>query len=143
MKVLQLMLLVSAMPTAAGAQAPTPPPNFVYELDGRRDPFVSLVNRGTGSGSESSPRTRPEGVAGVLVDEIVVRGILQSPAGRLAMIGTPTGRNYTVRPGDRLLDGSVRAITQEAVVLLQEIKDPLSLAKQREVRKYIRSAEAR
>jgi hypothetical protein len=46
-----------------------------------------------------------------------------------------------VRTGDRLLDGTVRAITQSAVVILQQVNDPLSLEKQREVRKVLRQTE--
>jgi hypothetical protein len=118
--------------------APTPASNYTYELDGRRDPFVSLVNRGSESGTPST-RVRPEGAAGILVDEVVVRGIVQSRGGYVAMIGSPSGRTYSIRPGDRLLDGSVRAITPQAVVLMQEVNDPLSLQKQREVRKFLRA----
>jgi hypothetical protein len=36
------------------------------------------------------------------------------------------------------LDGNVHSINAQAVVLLQEVSDPLSLQKQREVRKYLR-----
>jgi Tfp pilus assembly protein PilP len=118
--------------------APTPAANYTYEPDGRRDPFVSLVNRGSESGTAST-RVRPEGAAGILVDEVVVRGIVQSRGGYVAMIGSPSGRTYSIRPGDRLLDGSVRAITPQAVVLMQEVNDPLSLQKQREVRKFLRA----
>lgn len=125
-------------PPPATEAAPTPPPNYAYSPAGRRDPFVSLVNRGTGSSAGMPGGTRPEGVAGILVDEVVVRGIMQSRGNWVAMIGTPSGRTYSVRPGDRLMDGSVRAITAQAVVLMQEVNDPLSLEKQREVRKYLR-----
>ena len=54
------------------------------------------------------------------------------------MIAAPSGRTYSIRPGDRLMDGSVRTITAQSVVLMQEVNDPLSLEKQREVRKYLR-----
>ena len=67
-----------------------------------------------------------------------VRGILESRGGFVAMIAAPNGRTYNVRPGDRLLDGSVRTITAQAVVFMQEVSDPLSLEKQREVRKPLR-----
>ncbi|MDP2389138.1 MAG: hypothetical protein Q8N52_02325, partial [Acidobacteriota bacterium] len=37
-----------AAPAAApGPPLPAPPPNFQYSPDGRRDPFVDLVNRGS------------------------------------------------------------------------------------------------
>ena len=37
------------------------------------------------------------------------------------------------------MDGTIRAITNQAVVLMQEVNDPLSLEKQREVRKSLRA----
>ena len=51
---------------------------------------------------------------------------------------TAVGTVLAVRPGDRLMDGSVSTITAQAVVLMQEVNDPLSLEKQREVRKFLR-----
>ena len=117
---------------------PTPPPNYAYEPENRRDPFLSLVNRGTDARPAMAGGTRPEGLPGILVEEVVVRGILHTKQGWIAMIGLPSGRTHTVRPGDRLMDGSVRAITAQAVLLMQEVNDPLSLEKQREVRKFLR-----
>jgi Tfp pilus assembly protein PilP len=117
---------------------PTPAPNYAYEPEDRRDPFLSLVNRGSDARPAADRGVRLEGLPGILVDEVVVRGILQTKAGWIAMIGLPSGRTHTVRPGDRLMDGSIRAITAQAVVLMQEVNDPLSLEKQREVRKFLR-----
>jgi Tfp pilus assembly protein PilP len=122
----------------ASANAPTPPPNYVYSPEGRRDPFLNLVNRGFDGRAADSPRTRPDGIAGILVDEVVVRGILQSQGNWVAMIGSPSGRTYSIRSGDRLMDGNVKSITPQALVLMKEVNDPLSLQKQREVRKYLR-----
>jgi hypothetical protein len=119
--------------------APVPPPNYEYARDGRPDPFVSLVNKGTDAvGGRNVPLVRPDGVAGILVDEVVVRGVIESRGSWLAMVGTTTGRTYAVRPGDRLMDGSVRAITRESIVLLQDVNEPLAREKHREVRKYLR-----
>ena len=117
---------------------PTPPSNYAYAPEGRRDPFVSLINRGS-TGQKGAPGgMRAEGIRGILVDEVTVRGIFQTRGTWVAMIASPSGRSYSIRPGDRLMDGSVRTINAQAVVLMQEINDPLSLEKQREVRKYLR-----
>jgi hypothetical protein len=43
--------------------------------------------------------------------------------------------------GDKLLDGSIRSITADAMVILQQVNDPLTLEKQREVRKLLRQTE--
>jgi Tfp pilus assembly protein PilP len=125
-------------PQAPAEAAPAPPANYAYDASGRRDPFVSLIDRGLETQATQPKGTRPEGVAGVLVDEVALRGIVQSRGTWVAMIAAPNGRNYTIRSGDRLMDGSVRAINGQAVVLMQEVNDPLSLEKQREVRKQLR-----
>ena len=68
-----------------------------------------------------------KGIDGILVEEVVVKGIVQTRGAWVAMIAAPSGRTYSVRPGDRLMDGNVRTITAQSVVLLQEVNDPLSL----------------
>lgn len=125
-----------------GPPLPAPPPNFQYTPDGRRDPFVDLVNRGadTVRGNNASAK-RPEGVPGLETNALVVRGILQSRGAFLAMVAGPDGKVYTVRAGDKLFDGVIRSITAQVVVILQEVNDPLSLEKQREVRKFLRGGE--
>ena len=128
-----------ATPAVPPAEAPpAPPANFEYQPEGRRDPFLSLVNRGTDAGAGMPAGARPEGVAGITVEEVAVRGILQSRGGWIAMIAAPSGRAYTIKTGDRLMDGVVRAINAKSVILMQEVNDPLSLEKQREVRKFLR-----
>lgn len=46
-----------------------------------------------------------------------------------------------MHPGDKLLDGTIKAITPQGLVVVQEVNDPLSLVKQREIRKLLRSLE--
>ena len=131
-----------AAPGAKKAELPTPPPNFEYTAQGRRDPFISLLDRGDdGTGSDSKSAKRADGVPGMLTAELNVRGIVQTRGAWVAMVGGPDGKVYTVRAGDRLADGVVRQVTATTVVILQEVNDPLSLEKQREVRKFLRGGE--
>ena len=132
-----------APPAAAPAVAlPSPPPNFQYDAEGRRDPFLDLVNRGTDAVRGANPSARrPDGVPGLETNAIVVRGIRQSRGAWLAMVAGADGKVHTVRAGDKLFDGVIRTITAQAVVILQEVNDPLSLDKQREVRKFLRGGE--
>jgi Tfp pilus assembly protein PilP len=136
----------AAAPTTAAAAAaanlPSPPADFQYTPDGRRDPFLSLVNRGidaTASGRTSA--RRPDGVGGLETATLVVKGTLQSRGAWVAMVAGPDGKVFTVRAGDRLFDGVIRTVTAQTVVILQEVNDPLSLDKQREVRKFLRGGE--
>ncbi len=128
--------------TAPKPALPSPPPNFQYSSEGRRDPFLDLVNRGTDAVRGASATTkRPEGVPGLETNGLVVRGIVQSRGAWLAMVAGPDGKVFTVRSGDKLFDGVIRTITAQVVVILQQVNDPLSLEKQREVRKFLRGGE--
>ena len=128
---------------AAGTQtaAPVEPPStFSYDPEGRRDPFLSLLGRGN---DPANPGSRPPGVPGLLIADVTVKGILRSPGGFMAMIQSPDSKTYVVRPGDRLFDGSVKSIVHDKVVFSQDVNDPLSLVKQREIPKPVRAADGR
>lgn len=131
-----------AAPAAAPADnLPSPPKNFTYAADGRRDPFQTLA-RGVATVTVPAESLRPSGAAGLLVDELKVRGIVKSTGAFVAMVSGPaTGQSYTVKPGSRLFDGTIQTITANEVVILQQVSDPLSLQKQREVRKRLRTQE--
>jgi len=73
--------------------------------------------------------------------EISVRGIMQSRGALVAMVQGPDNRTYIVHQGDKLLDGTIKTIMPTGLVVAQEVNDPLSLVKQREVRKLLRSLE--
>lgn len=142
-------LLVAAA-VAAGAQAPAPAPappsrtlpatpqGYTYNPEGRRDPFVSLLNRGTEQRQQSP---RPEGLTGLSVNDISIRGIVANRGSYIAMIEAPEARTYIVRTGDKLYDATVKAVLADAVVFVQQVTDPLSLVKQREIRKPLRPTE--
>ena len=128
-------------PSASAAPASTPvepPAGFTYDAEGRRDPFLSLIGRG------NDPRTatvRPAGVPGLMIADVTVKGIVRNRGGFIAMIAGSDSKTYIVRPGDRLFDGSVKSIVQDKVIFSQDVNDPLSLVKQREIPKPVRQAE--
>jgi hypothetical protein len=129
----------SGTPAVAAAPAGAPPaPAYSYSPEGRRDPFISLAGRG----SDGKPTgTRPAGIAGLLINEVGIKGIVRDHSGFIAMVQGPDNRTYVIRAGDRLMDGTVKAIVQDAVVFSQDVNDPLSLVKQKEIRKNMRSPE--
>ena len=116
------------------------PPGFTYNQEGRRDPFVSLLRRGTDVRGNTAQR--PAGLAGLAVGEVTLRGTVRSRGAFVAILQGADQKTYIVRPGDKLFDGTVRTVTQNDVVILQQVNDPLSLEKQREVRKVLRQIEA-
>jgi hypothetical protein len=115
------------------------PRGYDYEPQGRRDPFVSLIRRGA-EVQGSAPAARPAGLAGLSTGEVSLRGTIKGRDGFVAMLQGADNKTYLVRVGDRLLDGTVRTITADAVVILQRVDDPLSVDTVREVRKVLRQA---
>jgi len=112
---------------------------YTYDPAGRRDPFLNLL--GSGTNTNKGPVRRVDGPAGMSIGEISVRGIMQSRGAYLAMIQGPDKKNYIVRQGDKLLDGTIKTITALEIVVLQDVNDPLSLVKTREVHKPLRTIE--
>lgn len=127
--------LPSSQPVSKPAEAGAP---FTYNPEGRRDPFVSLIGKGS---DPKNAGTRPPGVPGLLINEVSVKGIVRNSTGFVAMIQGSDNKTYVVKAGDRLMDGTVKSIVQDAVVFSQDVNDPLSLVKQKEIRKSLRSAE--
>jgi Tfp pilus assembly protein PilP len=132
-----------AVVTPATAVPALEPQGYDYKPAGRRDPFVSLARRGSES-LGTSATARPTGIGGLSVDEIAMRGVIKGRNGWSAMVRGADNRTYTLRAGDELYDGTVKTVTADAMVVLQNVNDPLSVAKKREVRKLLRPAlEAR
>ncbi len=150
---LALAVLIGASTSAGAQQPPAKPaqpaasqdlpviePGYTYDPKGRRDPFISLLGSGDAG---KTPAARPAGLAGILIEEVSVRGVIRDRAGFIALLQGPDKKTHTVRAGDKLLDGTVKIISEEKVVFSQDVNDPLSLVKQREVAKPVRQGEGR
>jgi len=155
MRIVLILLLAAAWPAASaraqaappaaapaqakpGAAEPADTDTYSYDPGGRRDPFLNLL----GTGADSRPlKHGGDGPSGMSVSEISVRGVMQSRGALIAMVQGPDNRTYVVHQGDKLLDGTVKSVTPQGLVIVQEVNDPLSLIKTREVRKMLRSLE--
>jgi Tfp pilus assembly protein PilP len=131
----------TAVPQAAAEkiESAAEPQGFTYSAEGRRDPFVSLLRRGVSAGNNSGPRAA--GIAGLGAAEVSLRGTVVSQGAFVGILQGVDSKNYIVRVGDKLADGTIRSITADSMVILQQVNDPLSLEKQREVRKLLRQTE--
>ena len=146
MLVLALVSLLADAPQQAAPAPPaseTPPPStpvdtYTYQPDGRRDPFVSVLRGGSEPARASR---RGEGPAGMLTADISVRGVMQSGPTLVALIQGPDNKTYLVHAGDKLMDGTIKTVAADGLTVVQDVNDPLSLAKTREVRKLLRSLE--
>jgi hypothetical protein len=105
---------------------------FTYDPGNRRDPFKSLL-----IGPDRPERgPRPEGIPGLLIDEIQLLGIWRTPRGYVAQIRA-SNKSYLLREGDQLFDGDVVTIQKNEVVFKQQVQDPTALKPYREVVKNL------
>lgn len=142
--VLSTLTLVASLeaqtPFTAGNTAAVPAAGsdaYAYHPDGRRDPFLSVLTGGT----DVRPIRKEDGPAGFSLAEISVRGVVQSRSTLIAMIQGPDNKTYLIHQGDKLADAVVKSVTTQGLVVMQDVSDPLSVQKQREVRKLLRSLE--
>jgi len=140
-------------PPPAAGEAPAEPPEtaepvpegieitegsgFRYEAGGRRDPFVSLA---LGVDVLESG-LRPDGLPGMLIQEVSLRGIVKTVDGYIAMIQGTDNKSYFARDGQRLYDGNIQSIDNARVVFRQEINDPLRIEKFQTVEKTLHPVE--
>jgi Tfp pilus assembly protein PilP len=114
------------------------PTGYTYSPQGRRDPFVSLLKPVS---ADQGARTRRPGMEGFLIQEVALKGIVRTPKGFTAMLLGTDGKSYFVNVGQRLFDGVIVSIDATTVTLRQEVSDPLSTVKSRDVRKTLYPTE--
>ena len=131
----------AAAPAPSADEAKAAPQGYTYKAEGRRDPFVTLVKRGSDAGLTTAA-ARAAGLAGLNTGEVSLRGVLASRGGYVAMLLGSDEKTYIVRPGDKLADGTIRTISADQVVIVQQVRDSLAVQRQREVRKMLRHIEA-
>jgi hypothetical protein len=85
---------------------------YTYRSLGRRDPFRSLVSKkGEGSGETD--------VSTLDASNVTLTGIIWGSAGKLALVHDTQGVGYVLKAGDKIIGGSVYAITDTSVVFEQ------------------------
>ena len=119
-------------------EEPTTTDTYRYDPQGRRDPFRSLI----GPSPKLEPGQRPPGVPGFLIDELKLGGIFKTKEGLTAMVTGPDNKGYTIRVGQKVLDGEVIRITGTGVVFRQEVNDPTRIERFREVVKDLTPSAA-
>jgi hypothetical protein len=113
---------------------------YAYDPGDRRDPFLSLL-RVTEEPDLLGPR--PEGVPGLLIDEIEVTGVFVTDRGGVAQVqAADKTKSYLIHKGDQLYDGEVVDIRFQKnqvaeVVFKQDVRDPTASKPFREVVKKL------
>jgi len=112
---------------------------FTYDPAGRRDPFRSLVDAMNSIGKGP----RPRGIAGMLISEVDLVGIVQKGKSHLAFFNGSDNKGYFLKVGDTLYDGKIIRIDRNTgtVVFRQDINDPRSIKPYRDVSKRLTTAE--
>jgi Tfp pilus assembly protein PilP len=109
---------------------------FSYDPSGRRDPFEPLIKA-----NKVEPQgKRPRGIAGMLISEIALRGIVRDDDGELvALFNGSDNRGYTLRVGDVVYDGRILDIDalRGTVEFRQRVDDPRRIKPYRDVTKRL------
>src|SRR5437762_13839822 len=89
-----------------------------------------------------SASPRPDGVPGLLIDEIRLKGILRTPKGFVAQVLPSQGvrKSYLLREGDQLFDGDVISINRSQIIFKQVVENLTTLKPFREVVKSLPGA---
>ena len=103
-----------------------------YDPEGRRDPFRSLLDSMEGP-EEEGEAARPPGLPGMLVEELELEGIIETPSGILAFVLGRDDISYIIRPGTKLYNGEVKEILHDRVIFRQQADDPKQLRPYEEV----------
>lgn len=112
---------------------------YTYDPGERRDPFRSLLVSAEEAGL---PGQRPEGVPGLLIDEVNLIGIWRTPRGYVAQVqAADKQKSYALHEGVRLFDGEVVTIEASEVVFRQKVEDPTALKPFRERVKVLNPEE--
>jgi hypothetical protein len=86
-------------------------PKFIYSSLGKRDPFLSLVNG----------EFHGEGATGLVnVGDMELVGVLRGGNVVLAMVEDSMGRGYVLRVGDPVMNGMVKDIRKNSIVVEQK-----------------------
>lgn len=108
---------------------------YAYDPGNRRDPFKSLL-AATELPEFRGPR--PEGIPGLLIDEVILTGIFRTDEGYVAQVQSAENeKSYLLKQGDELYDGDVVRITSNEVIFKQIVQDPTALKPFREVVKTL------
>lgn len=117
--------------TPAVAQAvPTKLPN-----PGRRDPFLSPIAAAAMKGPQNC--TSADRKRCLVVDQIVLKGVVQMKSGNIALVENAARRPYYLKENDSLFNGSVVKITGDSVIFREESSDILGRPVSKEVVKKV------
>jgi len=115
-----------AAPAPEGMSAAAPP-------GGKRDPFVNPIQ----AVLEGRNERCQGGKRCLVVTEIVLRGVVKSPNGLIAVVENAAQRTYFLHENDAIFNGYVQKITPDSVIFREHFTDNLGHDQLREVVKTV------
>ena len=100
--------------------------------------------------ADRGPKTRKPGMEGFLIQEVALKGVVKTTGGGMGIAAQSgfiaiflgaDGKSYFVKNGQRLYDGVITSVDATSVTFRQDVTDPLSPVKSREVRKSLYASE--
>jgi Tfp pilus assembly protein PilP len=113
---------------------------FVYLPRGRRDPFWDLLGNAK-AGKDAKGREAIPGIAGLLIEEIELEGIIYIGGKYYASMRGPDSRPYLVTIGENVYDGEVVKIDSHSVVFKKILTIAIGGAKERLIAKRLNPEE--
>jgi len=117
---------VPAVAQAAPTKLPSP---------GKRDPFLSPIAAAAMKGTQNC--TSADRKRCLVVDQIVLKGVVQMKSGNIALVENAARRPYYLKENDSLFNGSVVKITGDSVIFKEESSDILGRPVSKEVVKKV------
>lgn len=100
---------------------------------GKRDPFVSLaVVRAQQVGA-----TCGTGKRCLVIDQVLLKGVVKTPNGMIAMVENPAKKAYFLRENDPVFNGYVLKITGDSVIFKETSVDNQGRTQTRDVVKRV------
>ena len=92
-------------------------------------PRVGEIPSGRSSRASKNPeegpaKARPPGLPGMMIEELRLEGIIETPSGILAFVLGRDNVSYIIRPGTKLFNGEVGEIQPKKVVFRKDVNDP-------------------
>jgi len=111
-------------PGSAGLQEEKPPTiqrdTIYYDSEGNTDPFVSLL---TGLVPDGDKIPKPPGIKGMTIGELNTFGLGVWGEESVAFVTGSDGLPYTLKVGDIVFDGRVKAITKDKLIFEKWVYD--------------------
>ncbi len=104
----------------------------------KRDPFVSPIR----SGPVAMASACTAGKRCLVVDQIVLRGVVKTATGMIAVVANSMNKAYFLRENDPVFNGYVIRITPNSVVFKENTRDAIGHEATREVVKKVNAPSA-